>query len=196
MIPTPESPRTSPALERGVALLFGVEVPTARLAVDALVAHGRLADGIALQAELLAARKGTDASGAIVLLATGELPATEWSAYEERFAAEEVADDIRLPPIPTTADTVRVGGADAPSATITALRRGARTIAVDRDLDPTAGLAPERARCDLDFVTRLVTIVGGRILTVTNSGDPAAGRQLLDETVERSPSYLDVLSAL
>lgn len=189
------STRTSPAVERAVATLLGADGATAVAAIDALVAADRLGEGIALHALLVAARRGTDAAGALRAIAEGAARLGTWSDYEHRVAAEELGDEVRQPRA-GTADTVVAAGPDAPLAAVRGLAAGAGTVVAD----PVPGLAPARAACDRTFVARLTASVGAHLVERDPGGvgpdDAPRDRPPLDETVPRAAAYLDVLDRL
>lgn len=129
---------TSAAVERGAAVLLGADEDTARDAVAALEAAGRLDEGVAVHALVLAARKGTDAAGGLAMLAAGGEPAGQWSAFELRIAAEEAADDLAALRRPS-GGSATVGQPDLPMGAARVLRSGARELVIP---ERTADAAP------------------------------------------------------
>lgn len=190
---------TSPAVERAVALLLGADEAVAHAAVDALVVEGRLGEGIALHALLLAAREGTDAAGALGQVASGAALPTQWSAYEHRTATEEAGDEIAVPAVTAGEGPVVVaGGADAPTTVLLALRDGAGTVCLDRQAAVSrAGLAPEQARCDLTFTMRLSARAGAATVgfeALAELAEGVADEGEGDETAPCEADYIDVLA--
>lgn len=82
-------------VERDIARLLGAPDDIAAAAVAAIDAHGALEHGVLFLAVLASARWGTDASGALRLMAEGKEPPGNWSDYEQRTALEEAQEEAQ-----------------------------------------------------------------------------------------------------
>jgi hypothetical protein len=129
--------RTTAAVERGTAILLGADPARAHAAVNALAAAGVLGDGLAVHALVIAARTGSDVSGAITALAAGERIGGSWSDYELRAAREEGEEELEVAlRQPVGDEELRLDGPGAPEAVAGAVRSGrAGSIA----LNPLSG---------------------------------------------------------
>lgn len=202
---------TSPAVERGVGVLLGASRDAAAVAVERLQEAGRLPDGLALVALLHAARRGTDAAGAVAELAAGKPLPEAWSDYELRAAAEEAEEDLRVglrPPGPG-AERIEVAGTEAPLHAAIAVGEGRGSVLVGGApaghlLD---GLSLRRAVVDHGWVGRLAAAAGWPVVGRDAPGEEAlravlegpagapapAAADGVDEVVLRSPAHLALL---
>lgn len=152
---------TTAEVEAALGVLLGAEPAVARRAAAALADAGVLASGLLLPAALLAARSGRDLVGGIEALADGTPPPRTWSAYEQRAAADEVADDLtrQLDRLDPGGEVVRLEeGADAADA-VAALLAGA------------GGLSGRVSGAAADLLHRLAERAGLRLDLTADDGE-------------------------
>ncbi len=169
---------TSPGIEAGVAVLLGADREVAEAAVAAVDAAALLGVGVALPALLIAARRGTDAVGALRRLADGDAVPTSWSPFEARVATDEAREEaaaararMRL-----GVGTVEALGLDAAVVAVEAVLGGAATVVAGVDAARARGVAETRARVDHAWIVRVVALAPQRLVAApARVEDAAAG---------------------
>lgn len=179
--------RTTRAVERAVAVLLGADERTAADAVAALEDAGRIHEGSAVHALVLAARRGTDAATALGELAAGRDPASAWSEFELRIAAEEAADDLATAGR-GVGDLIELAGPELPVQAARALQHGARGLV----LPAPSGLPSAAQEVELRWIEALAVAIGCEV----RRGAQAARSSPDEPTWARSEDYLDVLGLL
>lgn len=146
---------TSPAVQRAVARLLGAPPQIADAAVANVAEAGLLGHGIALVVLVAAARRGTDAGGALAGLAEGGDPPRGWSVFEARAAAEEAQEEAHavLGAVRRDPGTLDLTGLDAPVTAAERLLAGTVPESVVGALAAhRAGVALERAVVDQEWI--------------------------------------------
>lgn len=83
-----------PAVERGLAVLLGLDRAAATAAVASLVTGPAAAHGLLLPGVVAAARWGCDVREALNRFAAGERIPADWSDFEARTARGEAKEDL------------------------------------------------------------------------------------------------------
>ncbi len=154
---------TSPAVERAIGLLLGAPVVVASAAVDRLLTEGRLGEGLATPALLLASRRGVEPAAAVARIVDGAPLPEDWSDYELRSAHAEAAQDVQgVLRAPSAAGDVVAMGSDAPLEVVGAVLegRGARVLTGVAAAVVEDGLALPRALVDHAFCAELAGAAG------------------------------------
>jgi predicted amidohydrolase YtcJ len=197
--PGPVPAVTTAAVERAVAVLLGASEEDAAGAVAVLEGAGRLGDGIALVALVLAARRGTDAAGAVAELAEGRPLPDGWSDYEVRAAVEEVREDVAaaLGGGRTGEGIADVAGPDAATAAVIAVvRDGAGALRLAGGAGPSDGAGEGEAAAVIAhrWIDALLAAAGRPALDAAAGASGSAPSDTgSDGVVPRAPAYVDVL---